>query len=497
MTAKPNKIQISNALREADLLLQKGDHAKAYGIFEKVLASDPANVSAAYNLGILHHQKGKLDEAERYFNKALTAAPRDADTIISLALVVIDKGDIGQALKLSARACEIEPSARILSKAGGIEREAGNLDAARALYEKAMRQDPLYTQAYAGYGAVQKFQPDSEPFRLLMGAAAKAGSLPPPEQMKLGFILGKAYLDAGDAEKAFAHYAEANRLKRATYKVFSIEKFEAYADSIIRLFTPALVEKLKGAGNPSARPVFIVGMPRSGSTLTDQIVSSHPQAASMGEMNFLQHSIPVFPNADVPDYFSANIPNVNAELVTLLSPAMLQDIAKKYLAATDKFAGSSARLVDKMLFNYLWVGLIRLALPNAKIIHCTRDPIDMGLSIWQLSFQGSIPWAYDQTEIGRYYKAYRKVMAHWEKLFPGDIFEANYETMVVNQEEETRRLLEFCGLPFDEACLNFHQSTRKVSTASASQVRQPIYKDSVKKWKKYEKHLQPLIDAVN
>ena len=330
-----------------------------------------------------------------------------------------------------------------------------------------------------------------------MGAASKAANLPPQEKMKLEFILGKACLDTGDAEKAFAHYAEANRLKRATYKVFSIEKFEAYADSIIRLFTPALIEKHKGAGNPSARPVFIVGMPRSGSTLTDQIVSSHPQAASMGEMNFLQHSLPVFANTDVPDYFSANIPSVNSALIEKLSPALLQDIARKYLAATDRFAGGAAHLVDKMLFNYLWVGVIRLALPNAKIIHCTRDPIDMGLSIWQLSFQGSIPWAYDQSEIGRYYKAYRKVMAHWEKLFPGDIFEANYETMVAEQESETRRLLAFCGLPFDNACLNFHQSTRKVSTASATQVRQPIYKDSVKKWKKYEQYLKPLIDAVN
>jgi predicted helicase len=150
-----------------------------------------------------------------------------------------------------------------------------------------------------------------------------------------------------------------------------------------------------------------------------------------------------------------------------------------------------------MLFNYLWIGLLRLALPEAKIVHCTRDPVDIGLSIWQLLFTPDIPWAYDLSEIGRCCQAYRKVMTHWNSIFPGEIYEANYEAMVTDQEGETRKLLDFCGLPWDDRCMRFHENKRHVRTASSAQVRVPIYTDSVKKWKKYEKYLTPLIEEVN
>jgi tetratricopeptide (TPR) repeat protein len=496
MKAKQQPAAINTALQHADKLLSQGDFSAAAKAFSSVLAADPLNRTAAYNLGVLQHQKGELEKAAASFKIVLQTAPKDAETMIGLAFVAIDKGEMDGAQKWARDACAIQPSARILTKAATIEREAGNLDAARQLFEKAIRQDPLYVDAFYGLGTVQKYSAGDETFRLLKQLATKAEKLPATARIRLAFTLGKAHMDTGDADTAFAHYAEANRLKRAMYKVFTIEKFEKYADSIIALFTPELVEKLKAAGNPSARPVFIVGMPRSGSTLTDQIISSHPQAASLGEANFLQRSIPAYANTEVPDFFPAGVPSVTAEFTSKLSPAMLQDIAQKYLSLTEPFAKGAGRLVDKLLFNYLWTGLIRLALPDAKIVHCTRDPRDMGLSIWQLSFQNNIPWAYDQAEIGRYYKAYRRVMAHWEKLFPGAILEMNYETLVQNQERETRRLLDFCGLPFDEACLNFHEKTGKVSTASAAQVRQPMYLNSINKWKKYEKYLQPMIDAL-
>lgn len=496
MTPKTNPRTI-DALRQADQMLAQGNFAAAAKAFSAVLAADPLNRTAAYNMAVLHHQKGELDKADACYHIVLQTAPKDAEAIMGLAFVAIDQGHVGKAQFLAAEACEALPSARILTKAGTIEREAGNLEAARLLFEKAVRQDPLHVEAFYGLGSVQKFTAESETFGLLKQLSAKSEKLPPPARIRLAFTLGKAHLDVGETDAAFAHYAEANRLKRATYKIFTIEKFEKYADSVIRLFTPELVERLKGAGNPSPRPVFIVGMPRSGSTLTDQIISSHPQANSLGEVNFLQRSLPAYTNTEVPDFFPAGTPNITAEFVAALSAAALQDIAQKYLSLTEPFAKGAERLVDKLLFNYLWVGVIRLALPNAKIIHCTRDPLDMGLSIWQLSFQNNIPWAYDQAEIGRYYKSYRRVMAHWEKLFPGAILEMNYETLVENQERETRRMLDYCGLPFDESCLSFHQNKNKVATASAAQVRQPLYRDSLKKWQKYEKHLQQLIDSVS
>jgi hypothetical protein len=179
-----------------------------------------------------------------------------------------------------------------------------------------------------------------------------------------------------------------------------------------------------------------------------------------------------------------------------LSGAALDGIAQKYLALTDGVARGAARLADKMLFNYLWAGVIRLALPGARIIHCTRDPRDIALSLWQLTFPSGMQWTYDMQDIARYYLAYKKLMAHWNDLFPGEIHEANYESMVAGQEGETRRLLAFCDLPWDSRCLDFHESRRMVKTSSSAQVRRPIYGDSVGKWKKYEKYLAPLLDAL-
>jgi hypothetical protein len=237
-------------------------------------------------------------------------------------------------------------------------------------------------------------------------------------------------------------------------------------------------------------------MPRSGSTLVDQILSSHESVGSVGEAPFFAKSIPALQGGDLPGLSLSDGNGLGRSLVLGMSPAVLQGIAQKYQSFVTAAGARGGCVVDKMLFNYLWVGVIRLALPGAKIIHCTRDPHDIGLSIWQLLFTADMPWAYDLAEIGRYYKTYQKAMAHWNGIFPGEILEVNYEKMVQDQEGETRRLLEFCELPWDDRCLRFYETKRAVQTASHSQVRKPVYRDSLAKWKKYEKHLAPLVRAL-
>ena len=196
----------------------------------------------------------------------------------------------------------------------------------------------------------------------------------------------------------------------------------------------------------------------------------------------------------LPESFQHAPETITAETLT---PAVLDGIAAKYLAATERYAGGALRLADKTLSNFLWIGVIRLALPNAKIIHCTRDPVDTAFSIWQMMFsEGLVPWGYDVEDIGCYFRGYNKMMAHWEKVFPGAIYAANYESLVKNQETETRRLIDFIGLPWDARCLKFHETGRIVKTASADQVRRPLYGDSVEKWKKYEKYLAPLLESL-
>jgi tetratricopeptide (TPR) repeat protein len=488
----------ANALKQAQQFRAQGRAAEAAQIYMSILSADPGQSEALFHLGVMHHQRGDLKEAGTLLTRATMKAPHDVRALFALATIKLEEGLAEDALALAARAIAAEKSARVLTRAGGIYAEAGQMDKARESYEAALLLDPASAEAWQGLSGVRKFTAHDPAFAQLAAHAEKSAALPAPQRIRLEFALGKAHFDAGLADKAFAHYATANKLQRAEFPHYDIAKFEKYIDSVITLFDAALVEKLRGKGTvKNDRPVFIVGMPRSGSTLADQILSSHPEAASIGESRTLQRCIPAFENKEVPRYCPPHVPSITGQLVRGLTPERLDGIAQRYLQVTEPLAHGATRLVDKMLFNYTWVGIILLALPHAKIIHCTRDPMDMGLSIWQTFFQQPLPWAYDQAETGRYYRAYEKLMAHWENLFPGVILEMKYEDMVAAQEAQTRRLLDFCGLPFDERCLKFHENTRQVKTASIAQVRQPIYKDSAGKWKKYAPHLATLSAAVN
>lgn len=486
------------ALQQAQQFRAQGRMADAAKIYMGILSTDPGQPEALFHLGVMHHQRGDLKEAGALLTRATMKSPQDVRALFALAAVKLEEGHASEALTLASRAIAAENSARVLTRAAGIYAEAGQMEKARETYEEALQHDNTSPEAWQGLSGVKKFSAEDPLFLQLASLAQKSASFPLPQRIRLEFALGKAHFDAGETDKAFAHYATANKLQRAEFPNYDIEKFEQYIDSAINLFDAALVDKLRDTGTvKSNRPIFIIGMPRSGSTLADQILASHPTVASIGESRTLQRCIPAFENKEVPRYCPPHVPSITAQLTRGLTPERLDGIAQRYLQMTAPLGNCASRLVDKMLFNYTWAGLVMLALPDAKVIHCTRDPMDMGLSIWQTFFQQPLPWAYDQRETGRYYRAYRKLMVHWEKLFPGAMLELKYEDMVTAQEEQTRRLLDFCDLAFDEACLKFHENTRQVKTASVAQVRQPIYKDSAGKWKKYAPHLADLSTAVN
>ncbi|TAL29453.1 MAG: sulfotransferase family protein [Alphaproteobacteria bacterium] len=486
----------SASLREARELVRQGRRAEGEAMYKKILKGDPRALPALVGLGILCLERGDLLEADAYLSHATVVAPADCVPMSLLAAVKMDRGDMEGALDCAKRAVAMPPSAGMLQRMGSLFREAGQLACAQDCYERAIRLQPDYVPAYFSLGTVRKFQKDEPAFLQLLKIGDRAESLPREDRAALHFALGKAFTEQGDADSGFHHFAEANRIRRSAI-AYDPATFEKHVDNIISLFTGAVVKNHAGKGVLDNRPIFVVGMPRSGSTLTDQILSSHPDVRSAGETKILSTCMPALAHEETSGLSPAAAPAITRRLLDEMTPEMLSAVARKYLSLTEPIAKGAKHVVDKMLYNYLWIGMIRLALPNAKIIHCTRDPVDMGLSIWQLLFSDGTLWAYDQREIGRYYLAYKKLMDHWNRLFPGDIYEANYEKMVADQAGETRRLLDFCGLPFDERCLKFHENTRAVNTWSATQVRQPIYKDAVKKWKKYEKHLQPLIETVN
>jgi len=485
------------AIKSAERLLDEGKEKQAIEVYKVILTRDPGNATALYNLGLLLSKCDELEEAAACFSQLLKRSPDDGELLAAFAFLRSEQGKTNEARQLMERAAQFNLPAQVMTRVGGFYSQIGDMTKAGEFFSGAIKKDPECLDAYYNLGVIKNFAPNEPDFLRLLTLAEKNQSCAPEQRIKLEFTMARAFLGQGDTDKAFRHFADANKLKRDTYPRFDIARVEKYADSLIRLFDGDFIKKFRGKGGVnSTRPIFVVGMPRSGSTLVDQILSSHPVVGSVGESQALVKSIPVFPNIEVPGYFPSGDPSITKKLLEEMSPAMLDGIAQKYLSLTSSGDRSHEHVVDKMLFNYIWVGLIRLALPAAKIIHCTRDPVDVGLSNWQLLYTPDIPWTYDLSEIGRYYLSYKKVMNHWEKVLPGEFYEVNYERMVSNQEEETRKLLSYCGLPWDDRCMRFHENKRQVQTASSAQVRRPMYGDSVRKWKKYEKYLTPLIEAL-
>lgn len=476
----------NSAINNARSLHRKGMHKQAEEVYRMILLQDAGNTSALLELGIALAQRGETEEPRELYSKVLALEPRNGDAMMALAIVTLEAGDRAEALRLAAQARQLKPSSQTLGKLGVFYSKTGLKDEALECLKAAVRRDPADVTSYFSLQRLKQLKPGTPEFSSLLALERKAAGLSPADRATLHYTLGNAFLDADEPAKAFPHFAEANRLKKSS-AYFNMEQYTRQIDDMIRQFDDALVKKLSGkGGSPSERPVFIVGLPRSGSTLVDQIIASHPDARGMGEVRFFQDGIPEFIQRD-PGAISPET----------LAPEVLSGIANKYLAVTERHAAGAQRLADKMLMNFFWIGIIRLALPNAKIIHCTRDLADTAFSIWQLMFsEGLVPWGYDARDIGCYFKGYRKIMAHWNRLFPGRIYEANYESMVAGQEKETRKLVEFCGLPWDDRCLKFYETERTVKTASAGQVRRPIYADSAGKWKKYEAHLGFLLDEI-
>ena len=240
-----------------------------------------------------------------------------------------------------------------------------------------------------------------------------------------------------------------------------------------------------GLGNPSAAPIFIVGMPRSGTTLIEQILASHPKVFGAGELREMANLAGRIGGAD-----AAAFP----EAVQALSGEELRRIGEQYVQAVTRLAPGAERITDKMPGNFSLAGLIHLALPNARIIHACRDPRDTAFSCFSLLFSGTLEFTYDLAELGRYYRAYLKLMAHWREVLPqGIMLEVQYEDVVRDLESQARRIIAHCGLEWDDACLSFYKTERSVRTASATQVRQPIYQSSIGRWRLHEEELQPLL----
>jgi len=459
-------------------------HADALQVLEALIAFAPAHARALAARALTLKELDRLDEALDAAKRAALAAPETPESHNAIGQVFQAMGEFAPALAAYDRATALPGPAQMdaIANRGGLFMEFGRKDEAIKAMEEAARAFPnapgiLFTQT-----DLKRFERGDPLIGQMQALLARQG-ISLADRATLNFGLGKAFLDIGDTERAFRHYDEGNRLKRSTY-AYDADANERWMASIAGTFSPALLTAKANMGARSGLPIFVVGMPRSGTTLVEQILASHPTVHGAGELKRLQTLVNGI------ESFPASVPN--------LTRAQIEAFGKAYLAFVEPMAAGRGRVVDKMPSNFLHAGLIRLVLPDARIIHCRRDPVDTCLSCYTKLFAGEQAFAYEQAELGRFHRAYQALMAHWRAILPASHFlEVDYEAVVEDVEREARRMLDFIGAPWNETVLRFFETERPVRTASVNQVRQPIYRTSAGRWRKHASNIQPLLAALN
>jgi len=468
----------------AGVEMSRHRHGEALRWLDALLAFAPLHAGGLSARAQALKQLERLDEALDAAKRAVAASPESADAHNTLGQIFQALDRVDEALDAFERAAALPGTVaeNALVNRAVLFMESGRQDEARAAFARTLEAFPNSVQARFNRADLETYQPGDPDIAHMEDLLAGDGCQSPTDRISLRFTLGKAYLDIADSDRAFEHLIEGNRLKRATF-TYDPEFVDRWALRIATTFSPSLLKKFKGSGVDSALPVFVVGIPRSATTLVEQILASHPQVHGAGELSALRRIVDGI--ADYPDG------------VKRLGKDDFTRLGRDYLARVAPLAQGKRHVVDKMPANCFHAGLIRLILPQARIIHCRRDPVDTCLSCYTKLFTAEQLFAYDLTELGRFYRTYQGLMAHWREALPAENFiEVDYEAVVDDVEAESRRLIDFLGLPWDDACLRFHESRRTVRTASLNQVRQPIYPTSKGRWKTHARHLKPLLAAL-
>jgi len=474
----------------AEACFRREDYAAAQKAFRRYTELEPSDSNGWRRLAVTCHHQKQYRRSIEALQKALELDSENADEIYrNLAVNYSMLEEDGEAERYYRKALEINPDDdEALHYLGKILLLKGSLDEARAMLRKSREinpRNPSVHKLLLTYGKVESYDEVVKSAEELY----KDSSLSSIQQAYLAFGLGKAWNDLGDYDKSFAYYAEGNKIRRES-REYNIEDDRRDTEEIMERFSKELLDERCEGRDGGEELLFVVGMPRSGSTLTEQILSSHPDVKGLGESDLFR---------DIVGYIALDETNrMNLQQLLDAPDGKLKEAGNAYINNVRRRLGKSKFYVDKTLPNLWFLGMIRLIFPKARILHCSRNPLDNCYSIFTHDFQGGLfRFGYDLTELGQYYRLYQQMMVHWREVLPDDVFrDVVYEDMVADPEAEIRSLLDFCDLEWNEACMNFHKNKRRVKTSSLEQVRKPIYRSSVNRWEPYREHLKPLIEAL-
>ena len=508
-------------IHKAEQLAKGGDSKQAEDIYRSILKRDPDHVEAArllakiafenkhyseaevflrhaasnapdyariwVDLTNVYRELDQLDDALLSATKVLELAPEMAETHILYAGVLGTNGRHDEAIRAYEKALQIAPN-----KPGALcgmahhQKTVGQTEASIATYRQCLKIKPDHAEAYWSLANLKTFQFNDAEIATMQ--ALLSDELKDESRVQIHNALGLDRESRCDYDTAFSHYAQCNRLRRKSESYDPVET-ESRFDQIIEVFNDEFLSGNDGVGNTDASPIFIVGLPRSGSTLIEQILASHSQVDGTHELNDLAR---IVRSIRRPQKKKSRFPDTVQEL----SADAWQKIGEDYIESTHRFRAGAPHFIDKNPNNFTFIGLIRLALPNARIINARRHPLDSCFGTYKQLFASGQPFSYDLTELGEYYVQYLRLLDHWHQLLPGFVLDVHYEQVVADLETQVRRILDFCGLPFETACLRFHETDRAVKTASSEQVRRPIYSSSVNLWRHYEQHLGELVEIL-
>ena len=488
LALKPDDPEMLDSLALALKDLHREEEAET--TLRRSLAIEPRNEKTLLYLSTILLDAHKTDEAKSLIDQAYALNPSNHDVLNMMGRIAFDQGELDEALAFHRRALAIKPDlADALNNMGNVLKELGKLDEAQDAYLKSLALEPKITGVYVNLADSKKFALGDPHLAMMEELAASGEPLSDTDRLQLDFALAKAYADTKQHKRSFEHLLRANAGKRAQIKYDETAVMDLF-DRIEHIFTPEVIRRRAGVGDPTRVPIFVIGMPRSGTTLIEQILASHPDVHGAGELKTMND---VVNEVRGPDGSVIPFP----EFVPSLDAKALRQIASRYLDGLKKHAPDAKHITDKMPSNYYFAGLIHMAMPNAVIIHSVRDPVDTCISCFSKLFTAEQNHTYDLAELGRYHRRYRRLMAHWHRVLPqGRILDVRYEDVVDDLEEEARRIIAHCGLPWSDACLSFHETDRPVRTASATQVRQPIYRTAIGRWRVYEEFLDPLLAGL-